>query len=128
MRPWKSVISLWSKLDRVQLLNMMECAFSNLAIDNDRAVDVGADHSLAKSVKVLLQRCSRVAAWDAIMSQFGELFLESLNDVMKSLQLFDFHFRFFLVDVNDLDFTTIVSGSLFENFNEFGFFGLNTSA
>lgn len=107
---------------------MMECAFSNLAIDNDRAVDVGADHSLAKSVKILFQRCSRVAAWDAIMSQFRELFFQTLNHIMKSDQLFDFNFRFFLVDVNDLDFTTIVSSSLFENFNEFGFFGLNTSA
>ena len=101
---------------------------SYLAIDNDGAVDVGAEDGLAQGVEVTLQGGGGVADRDAVVGEAGELLLQLLDDVMKGDQFLDLDLGFLLGDVSDLDLTTVLLGALLENLDELGLLGFDTGA
>jgi len=101
---------------------------TDLAIDNDGAVDVGAEDGLAQGVEVTLQGGGGVADRDAVVGEAGELLLQLLDDVMKGDHFLDLDLGFLLGDVSDLDLTTVLLGALLENLDELGLLGFDTGA
>ena len=95
-----------------------------LAIDDDRAVNVGADQSGAEGIKVDLERGGRVANGDAIVGKAGELFFYALNDIMKADNFFDLNFGLFLGDVDNFDLATVVRGTGLQDLDELDLVGL----
>ena len=102
-----------------------ECIY--LAIDNNRAIDIGANQSATKGIKISLKWGSGVANGDAIVGETRVLFLQSLNDVMKADNLFDLHFAFFFGDIDDFDFATVVFCASLQDLDEFHLVGLAAS-
>merc|ERR1719273_1415982 len=100
---------------------------TNLAIDNDWAVDVGSNEGTAKSIEVGLKRGSGIADWDAIVGKAGEFCLKTLNNVVKGDHLLDFKFAFFLCDIDNLNFATAGCCPLCEFSCKFDLFGLDAS-
>ena len=99
-----------------------------MAVDNDRAVDIGTDHGTAQGVEVSFQGSGRVADGDAVVREAGESLLDLLNDVMEGDELLDFDFAFFLGDIDDFDFATAILGPLLQDLDEFGLFSFDTGA
>jgi len=97
---------------------------ADLAIDNDGAVDIGANQSVTKGVKVSFQRSGRVADRNTVVGQFRILLLQALNDVMKADNLLNFNFAFFLGDIDDFDFATVVFCASLQDLDEFQLVGL----
>merc|ERR1711917_65572 len=91
---------------------------TDLAVDNDGAVDGGALQSLAKSVEVSLSGGSRVADGDPLVDQAGELLLEPLNDQGEGGQFLDLHLVFRLVDVDVLELAIVALGATLHNSHE----------
>merc|ERR1711931_298500 len=91
---------------------------TDLAVDNDGAVDSGALQSLAKSVEVSLSGGSRVADGDPLVDQAGELLLEPLNDQGEGGQLLDLDLVFRLVDINVLELAIVALGAALHNSHE----------
>merc|ERR1719414_1602903 len=100
---------------------------TDLAIDNNRAIDIGANQSATKGIKISLKRGSGVANGDAIVGETRVLFLQSLNDVMKADNLFDLHFASFFGDIDDFDFATVVFCASLQDLDEFHLVGLAAS-
>ena len=90
-----------------------------LAIDNDGAVDISANQSVTKGVKVSFQRSGRVADRNTVVGQLGVLLLQALNHVMKADNLLDFNFAFFLGDIDNFDFATVVFCASLQDLDEF---------
>merc|ERR1719414_1794236 len=97
---------------------------TDLAIDNNRAIDIGANQSATKGIKISLKWGSGVANGDAIVGETRVLFLQSLNDIMKADNLFDLHFAFFFGDIDDFDFATVVFCASLQDLDEFHLVGL----
>ena len=104
--------------------------YSNyLAIDNDWAVNVGADEGSAGGIEITFKRGSGIADGDAIVGEAGEFCcLEILNNIVEADHFCDLNFAFFLSNIDNFDFATAIFGSLFENCSEFGLFSLDTGA
>ncbi len=51
----------------------MNYRITNLAVNNNRSIDIGAQKSFADGVEILLFGGGRVTHWDAVVSQFGVL-------------------------------------------------------
>merc|ERR1712165_27254 len=91
---------------------------TDLAVDNDGAVDSGALQSLAKSVEVSLSGGSRVADGDPLVDQAGELLLEPLNGQGEGGQLLDLDLVFRLVDINVLELAIVALGAALHDSHE----------
>merc|ERR1712179_1614 len=81
---------------------------TNLVIDNDRGVDVRAHKSLADGVKVRLIGSSRVADRNSDKLKSREVSFDIIDGRVKSLEVFHLHLSFFLANVNDLEFSTVL--------------------
>ena len=92
---------------------------TDLAVDNDGAVDGGTLQGLAQVVEVILGGGGRVAHGDSHVNQAGELLLQGLNDGGQSLQLLDLQLGLLLVDINDLELVTVALGAALQNSDEF---------
>jgi len=101
---------------------------TNLAVNNDGAVDSGSLEGLADIVEVSLSGSSRVADGDSHVDKSGELLLKTLNDLGKGGKLLDFNFTLLLVDINVLELVIISLGTSLNNSEELLFVLLNTIA
>ena len=68
------------------LLSNLHCYCTNLAVDDDGCVDVGAEERLDDGVEVGLEGGGRVADGDAVVGQPGELLLHALHHRVQSLK------------------------------------------
>merc|ERR1719468_665920 len=94
---------------------------TNLAVNNDGAVNCRALQGLAKVVEVALSGGGRVAHGDSHVNKAGELFLQALNDGGQSLQLLDLQLRLLLVDINNLQLVAVALSTALQNSEEFLF-------
>lgn len=99
-----------------------------LAIDNNGAVDVGAQQCAAKGVEVALQGGSRVADGDAVVSQAGECLFHLLDHVMEADDFLGFNLALLLEDIADFEFATVTRGPLLEHLDELTFVSLDAGA
>ena len=83
---------------------------TNLAVDNDGAVDSGALQSLAHIVEVRLGGSSRVADGDSHVDKSGELLLESLDDKGEGGELLDLNLMLLLVNLDVLQLAVVSLG------------------
>merc|ERR1740123_1233329 len=81
---------------------------TDLVIDNDRGVDVGANQSLADGVKVSFIGGSRVADRNPDKLQSGEISFNIIDSRVKSLKVLHLNLSFFLAYVNDLEFSIVL--------------------
>ena len=99
-----------------------------LAVDNDGAVDVGADEGAAEGIEIGFEGSGGVADGDAVVGKAGVFGLQSLNNVMKTDNFFDLNFGFFLWNIDNFDFATVVRGAGLQDFDEFDLVGLAAGA
>jgi hypothetical protein len=96
-------------------------AETDLAVDDNGGVDVGAEESVADGVKVLLQGSGRVAHRDPVVGESGECLLDLLDDVVEGLDGLDLDLLLGLGDLDDLDFALAGLDAAFEDLLELDF-------
>merc|ERR1719516_153693 len=80
---------------------------TDLVVDNDWSVDGGSNQGLADDVVVSLQGRGGVADRNSPVNKSWELLLKSLNNLAQALELLDLNLRLLLVDVNNLELSTV---------------------
>jgi len=92
---------------------------TNLAVDDDRGVDVGSEECVAECVEVWFEGSGRVAHWNAVVSETRVLFFQSLHHLAEGNELLNLKLALLLGDVMNLDLAIAGLGSGFQNFVEF---------
>merc|ERR1719471_1023937 len=80
---------------------------ADLVIDNDWGIDGSSNKLLADDVVVSLQGRGRVADRDSPVNKSRELLLHALNNLAQALELLNLNLRFLLVNVNNLEFSSV---------------------
>merc|ERR1719154_572190 len=108
-------ILYWEWCRHLEFLEQTSCNTSsgcsretNLVIDDDGGVDCSSDQGLADSVKICFIRSCRVADWHSPVNKSREFLLQTLDDFTEAFQFLNFNFQSLLVDINSLQFASIV--------------------
>merc|ERR1719309_9129 len=91
---------------------------TDLAVDDDGAVDGGALEGLADGVEVGLDGGGGVAHGDPHVDKSGELLLESLDNLGEGDELLDFDLILLLVDVEVLKLVVVALGASLDDAEE----------